>query len=86
MFLSVGNADDCGITVVKTGKKRWFDSKKKYKVKIWLSDCYDFRKFNEKDGGKIIRIINNYLGYYPLLGGALVTYKWKIKHEFYYYR
>ncbi|MBS5844066.1 MAG: RHS repeat-associated core domain-containing protein, partial [Clostridiales bacterium] len=85
LWLSVGNAANCKITVTKTGKRRWFTSKYQYKVKIELSDIYDFAKFNKEENGLIITAINNALGYYPMSWGILKSYSWKIKHEFNYY-
>ena len=84
LWLSVGNATNCKITVTKTKKKSWFSSKCTYKVKIELSDTYDFAKFNAEENGFIITAINNLLGYYPLSWGILKVYKWEIKHEFNY--
>lgn len=86
LWLSIGNADDCTITVTKTGKKRWFSSKYIYKVKIELSDLYDFDNFDAEKNGLIITAINDGLGYYPMNWGVLKPYHWKIKHEFNYYK
>jgi RHS repeat-associated protein len=84
LWLSVGNASNCKITVTKTGKKSWFRVKRTYKVKIELSDVYDFAKFNRQQNGLIITAINNALGYYPMNWGILKSYNWKITHEFKY--
>lgn len=62
LWLSVGNASNCKITVQKTGKKKWLSSK--YIVTIELYDYYDFAKFNSAEKGKILTWINNGLGYY----------------------
>ena len=71
LWLSVGNADDCKITVQKTGKKKWFSSKYKYIITIELSDKYDFDLFDPAKRGKILSYINNGLGYYPQNWGCL---------------
>ena len=83
--LSVGHADDFRLTVQKTNKKMWFSSKYKYIVKIEMSDTYDFAKFDAKEKGVLVTLINNVLGYYPLEWGLLKIYNWGIKHEFDYY-
>ncbi|MBE5922660.1 MAG: hypothetical protein E7269_07905 [Lachnospiraceae bacterium] len=85
LWLSVGNASNCKLTVTKKGKKSWFSSKYAYKIKIELSDLYDFEKFSIEKNGLIITAINNALGYYPMNWGILKSYNWKIKHEFNYY-
>ena len=81
----MGKTDNCTITVTKTEKKRWFSSKRIYKVKIELSDLYDFDELKKEENGLLITIINNVLGYHPMNRGFLTPYHWKIVHEFKYY-
>ena len=85
LWLSVGNASDCTITVTKTGKKRWFSKRQTYRVVIELSDDYDYAKFKREEQGLVLTAINNGLGYYPMSWGILKAYHWKIRHEFNYY-
>ena len=69
LWLSVGNASNCRITVTKTGKKAWFSSKYLYKVKINLKDIYNFDNFEKDKNGLILTVINDTLGYYPMEWG-----------------
>ena len=58
---------------------------KKYKVTIKVIDKYDFSEFNKGDAPEMVRIINNYGGYYPMRLGLVSIYWWGSGSTFYYY-
>ena len=83
---SVGNADNCTIKITRTNTKHWWTGKRKYIVRIQLSDLYDFKLFKKSEAGFIKRSINNYFGYYPQEWGVLKKYNWAIDFSFDYYK
>lgn len=57
---------------------------KNYKVSIAVIDKYDFRLFGKNEKTIIVRLINNYGGYYPMKLGVINIYYWSAYCEFNY--
>ena len=82
LSLSIGKVDEFTLKVQYVGTAR---KMKKYKVTIKIIDYYDFSHFKEGDASEMVRMINNYGGYYPMMLGLVSTYWWGSKSTFYYY-
>ncbi len=80
--LSIGRVDNFRLKVQYVGISKRM---KKYKVTITIIDYYDFDEFKEGDASEMIRIINNYGGYYPMMLGLVSTYWWASVSKFDYY-
>ena len=82
LSLSIGKVDEFTLKVQYVGIS---NGMKKYKVTIKVIDKYDFSEFNKGDAPEMVRIINNYGGYYPMRLGLVSIYWWGSGSTFYYY-
>ena len=82
LSLSIGRVDSFTLKVQYVGISKGM---KKYKVTIKIIDYYDFSEFKEGDASKMVRLINNYGGYYPMKLGLVSAYWWGSGSTFYYY-
>ena len=67
LHLSVGHSETIWKVYIKGGK---------IKTRVHIADTYDFKKFSKKDAKLLVRIINNFGGYYPQKAGILHPYNW----------
>ena len=82
LSLSIGKVDYFSLKVQYVGISKGM---KKYKVTISIIDYYDFSEFKEGDASEMVRLINNYGGYWPMKWGAIKEYYWHSFSTFYYY-
>ena len=82
LFLSIGSANNCKVTVENRGKTSRYSKGPIFKISVRIIDRYDFDKMG-KEKNILLRAINNYLGYYPMQRGVVKTFWWMINYTFF---
>lgn len=82
LLLTIGSVNSFTMKVQYVGISKGM---KKYKVSVAIIDDYDFTNFKKGDKSEMVRLINNYGGYWPMKLGAIKEYYWYSYSTFDYY-